>query len=1243
LRRISLVFTLLFLSALQLVAQSGGYSYLEFVQNKGQWDSSILYRADLDAGAVFIQKKGFMILQQDTADLRRIHGLLHGEKQAGVAKHAGKPGSGNADDPFLLHSHIYHVEFENANDNVQIEAEKRQEYTHNYMAKGKASTGCGIFLGVVYKNLYDGIDLHYYTEGGFVKYNLIVHPGADPSKISLHYVGLGPKDLLLKKNQVSVRTSVGTVKELEPKTYQAGEQGRVEVPCKYQLREGNRLRFQVDNYDHNTTLVIDPTEVFCSFTGSHSDNWGYTATYDNAGELILGGIVLDYASVPGTNFGATAGAFQSTYQGGDGSEGIVSQRGGGTFSYNYDIGLMKFNAAGTRRVWATYLGGSGDEQPHSLVCDAEGNVIITGRTSSTAFPPVTLPTFGPCGGLDIFVAKLSADGTKLLGAMKIGGKGQDGVNNSPKYVNEFGDGTQELRLNYGDDGRSEVILDAANNVYVASSTRSPDFPVTGGVFQPSYGGGTQDGVLLKLSPDLKTVLFSSFMGGDDIDAAFVLAQHPTTGNIYVAGGTRSKNLQGISAGPVYRGANDGSIDGFISIVSPDGKTLVKSTYFGVDGQTDMIYGISFDKYGFPYITGTSNGFIPTQNSPFNSNNNQIKGHQFITKLQPDLSSIVYSTNFGPESQFPNISPTAFLVDRCQNVYVSGWGGGIDIDESYNNSGTNGLPTTPDAIRTSTDNADFYFFVLKRDAVSQLYGSFFGQVEATDKSGRQSLGDHVDGGTSRFDAQGVIYEAICANCGGIASFPVTAAAPFRTNPVASSGLCNEAAVKIQFNFAGVAAGLKVVTHGRGDSVGCLPLNATFSDTIRNAKSYTWDFGDGTVISNTTDFTENHTYNAVGKYRVMLIAMDPNSCNEADTAIKYVYVEDNPAFLDFRYDKIGPCESFQYVFTNLSTKSPNAPPFSDTAFTWSFGDGTVLPDQNLTGKPSHTYQNPGPYKVTLSLVDTSYCNAPMDSTRLLYVTANDTARFTTPQFGCAPYNAVFNNVSIGGQKFYWDFGDGSGIDSVDYSPMHLYTNIGNYTVTLTAIDSTTCNIISTSSYQITVQGKPTVDFTYTPASPQPPNTPTVFTDASSPGVKYEWFFGDGSSEVKTTPDTVVHQYNKTDTYEVCEVVTNASGCTDTACHSVSALINPLLDVPNAFTPGRFGQNAVVKVVGFGIVHMTWRIFNRWGQVVFESVNPYLGWDGMYHGVPQPMDVYAYTLEAEFSDGTHATKKGDITLIR
>src|SRR6201999_557374 len=135
----------------------------------------------------------------------------------------------------------------------------------------------------------------------------------------------------------------------------------------------------------------------------------------------------------------------------------------------------------------------------------------------------------------------------------------------------------------------------------------------------------------------------------------------------------------------------------------------------------------------------------------------------------------------------------------------------------------------------------------------------------------------------------IYQAICANCGGIAKFPTTNGAAFQSNGALNNGAgCNEAGVKIDFNFAGVAAGLKVVTHGRGDSVGCVPLTATFSDTICNAKSYIWNFGDGTLL-NTTDYSENHTYTAIGTYLVTLIAIDSNTCNVADTVTHLVVVK------------------------------------------------------------------------------------------------------------------------------------------------------------------------------------------------------------------------------------------------------------------------------------------------------------------------------------------------------------------
>jgi gliding motility-associated-like protein len=179
-------------------------------------------------------------------------------------------------------------------------------------------------------------------------------------------------------------------------------------------------------------------------------------------------------------------------------------------------------------------------------------------------------------------------------------------------------------------------------------------------------------------------------------------------------------------------------------------------------------------------------------------------------------------------------------------------------------------------------------------------------------------------------------------------------------------------------------------------------------------------------------------------------------------------------------------------------------------------------------------------------------------------------------------------------------------------------------------------------ITVYPKPVADFSFAPVTPEV-NKPTIFTNLSSGAVTYQWLFGDDETVTKSNADTVSHQYNATGTFQACLVAYSLQGCADTACKPVQALINPLLDVPNAFTPGRFGRNSYVTVTGFGIAKMTWRIYNRWGKLVFETHDRRAGWDGTFNGQQQPMDVYAYTLDVEFFDGKKLRKTGDITLIR
>jgi gliding motility-associated-like protein len=1167
---------------------------MEFIENKGQWDSQVKFRSEVSGGAFFIHNNGFTVLQHNSADWKRILDKSH---------HHDHPDE-DTRESHTLRSHAYRVEFLDGNGTPAVSAEKPIITQNNYFVgndPSKWASGCKIYQAVTIKNIYPNIDVRYYSDRGYMKYDLIVHPGGDPSRIALRYKGADK--LEIKNRELVVKTSVGDIKELSPYSYQYDKKRKSEVAVKFSL-EKDVVRFNIKEYDPKSTLVIDPTLIFATFSGSTTDNWGFTATYGPDGSMYGGGTVFNQ----GNGFPVSPGAFQQTHAGGE----------------DWDIGIIRLSADGSSRIYATYIGGSGNDQPHSLVADGQGNLVIAGRTRSANYPTTgSNPVLGgPGGNYDIVVTKLNANGTALIGSKRIGGSADDGVNISANR------GLSSLQRNYGDDGRSEVILDNAGNIYVASCTRSTNLIANG--FQ-SNNRGEQDGLVLKLDPNVSNLLFASYLGGSENDAAYVLALNPVNNNIYVAGGTESSDFNGPTAGTVGPATN-GSIDGFISIFSNDGSVITTSAYIGTGG-IDQIFGIQFDNLGFPYIMGQTTGFW----QPFNATWSQTNGKQFIAKLQPNLSAYVYSTTFGTPSSSPNISPIAFLVDRCENVYVSGWGG-LVVPQSptfFPSAGTAGLPITPDAIKSTTDGRDLYFFVLKKDATAQLYGSFFGQDNGAT--------DHVDGGTSRFDRNGVIYQAVCANCktlGAATNIPTTPGSWSSTNPATNNSQCNLMMIKISFDLAGVGSGIQSAIDGvPRDTAGCVPLTVDFRDTIQNAVSYEWNFGDGSGMFTSTTANFSHTFTQVGTYRVMLVAIDSTTCNIRDTSYMNIRVGNLEAELNFSFEKLDPCFEFKYRFDNLST-APAVRPFTNTSFIWDFGDNTPRVTGGL-GSVTHSFASPGTYNVKLILNDDAYCNYPDSVVIPVRVAANVKAKFETPPTGCAPYAAVFTNVSEGGQSFQWDFGDGN--TSTASSPTHTYTVPGTYTVTLVANDPATCNLTDTFRFTITIYGLPTADFS---ASPQPPqvNVPITFTNLSSPdAVKFKWLFGDGDSLVTASRASVQHEYNATRTYTACLIAYNANNCADTICRNVSTLIEPAVDVPTAFTPLSGDINSQVFVRGFGIARMKFTIWARWGEKVFETDSKKTGWDGRYKGKLLPMDAYAYTLDIEFSDGTKTTKKGDITLIR
>ncbi|MCC7429489.1 SBBP repeat-containing protein, partial [bacterium] len=470
---------------------------------------------------------------------------------------------------------------------------------------------------LVFTNLYDGINLVYYTENQKLKYDFIVLPQAEPQKIILSY----PKTVFLElqpNGNLEIFTQAGKIIENKPFTYQLINGKKIEVPSAFVILENeNSFCFKLANYDKNKTLFIDPQLDFMTFFGGNDDERGFGIEVNSNGSVVLGGRTAS------TNFPVTSGSYSITSAG------------------NYDLFISEMNSNGTALNYSTYLGGTSNEEGYSIAKDSNNSVYVTGYTSSNDFP-MTSGTFDTFfnGGFDIFGIKINSTGNALL------------------YSTFFGGTLTEQA--YG------MELDSQNSALITGYTTSGSFPMVAGSFDTTIGG-VVDIFLTKLNPTATALNYSTFLGGNSAETSYGLTSD-TNDFAYLTGYTASTDFPTTANAYDLTYNGDGStIDAFVTKINPTGNALSFSTYFG-GTSNDTGYELTTDSNGFVFLTGstTSLDFPKTQTAA--DTTYEGGSEAFLTKFNQNGSGLVFSSYLG--NQFAEAG-RGIAVGTNGCIYVTG--------------------------------------------------------------------------------------------------------------------------------------------------------------------------------------------------------------------------------------------------------------------------------------------------------------------------------------------------------------------------------------------------------------------------------------------------------------------------------------------------------------------------------------------------------------------------------------------
>jgi hypothetical protein len=520
----------------------------------------------------------------------------------------------------LYNSLIIKQEFIGAN-KVIPEGRNQLEFYYNYFYGNDPSkwrANVPNFHEIYYENLYNGIDLRYYFNEHGLKYDFIVHPGADLSQIRIKYEG-AQKLEITQSGELRIKTQLMDLIDGKLCIYQEDLLSRNIIKGKFVKLDDLEYSFELlGKYDPQKILVIDPliSLDFSTYVGGMDYNYATSVATYSAGYPYATGYTRS------TDFPKTSGSYQPNNKGG------------------YDAYILKFNLFGSTLLFGTFLGGTLNDYATDIVVDSSGNPIITGYTRSQNFPNTT-GAYDPDynSRYDAFVAKFNPSGNLLLYSTYLGG--------------------DEDEYAYG------IAVDSNGNAYVTGSTKSSDYPTTSNAYDRFFYTDWEQVFISKLNNAGTNLLYSTFIAGYQFDCAYDIAVD-SNNNMYVTGVTESWRYP--TTDGAYDETHSGALerDMFVTKIHSGGSTLLYSTF--VKGSSDdMGYDIALDSQNNAVVTGTSwSSDFPTTPGVVDNHNNY---DGVIFKLNHNGSKLIFSTFLGGND---GESVNDVTLDSMDNVYLTGF-------------------------------------------------------------------------------------------------------------------------------------------------------------------------------------------------------------------------------------------------------------------------------------------------------------------------------------------------------------------------------------------------------------------------------------------------------------------------------------------------------------------------------------------------------------------------------------------